>query len=157
MKLLGFLFVLFVMPPLGYLTAATVWTHLGDQIEASGTSTLVGVARSCERQDPITLTGGFQAWYVCQVDVSAHGGPARTMESRGFLTPEHIGVQVPVATTHNGRNLVADSDTERYPNLAPLALAGTVIGWILLMAAMLWLLSRKHIAENSVGRSGSIA
>ncbi|MEU3643639.1 DUF6346 domain-containing protein [Lentzea sp. NPDC034063] len=157
MKLLGFLFVFFVMPPLGYLTAATVWTHLGDQIEAGGTSTLVGVARSCERQDPITLTGGFKAWYICQVDVSARGGPPRTMKSRGFLTPEHIGVPVPVATTHNGRDLVADSDSKRYPNLAPLTLAGTVIGWVVLMAAMLWSLSRKHIAENSVGRSGGIA
>ncbi|MDX8140940.1 DUF6346 domain-containing protein [Lentzea sp. BCCO 10_0061] len=159
MKLLGFLFVFFVMPPLGYLTAATVWTHLGDQIVVTEAKdeTPVGVARSCERQDPITLTGGFKAWYLCQVDVSARGGPARTMESRGFLTPEHIGVDVPVATTHNGRNLVANSDTMRYPNLAPLALAGTVIGWILLMAAMLWSLSRKHMPKKSVGRSREIA
>jgi hypothetical protein len=147
---IGFLFVLFVMPPLGYLTAATVWTHLGDQIEvtdsAAKSEILLGVAKSCERQDPITLTGGFKTWYICQVDVSERGGPPRTMESRGFLTPQHIGEPVPVSTVHNGRDLVADRDHLRYPNLAGLALAGTVIGWIVLMAAMLWVLSRKHIS-----------
>ncbi|MEV6239355.1 DUF6346 domain-containing protein [Lentzea sp. NPDC051838] len=152
-RALGLLFVFFVMPPLGYLTAATVWTHLGDQIEVSGTAaaneTLRGVARSCERQDPITLTGGFKAWYICQVDVSAHGGPSRRMESRGFLTPDDIGKSVPVGTIHNGKDLVADRDYLRYPTLAPLALAGTVIGWVLLMAAMLWVLSRKHMPRLS--------
>ncbi|WP_112277098.1 DUF6346 domain-containing protein [Lentzea terrae] len=141
------MFVLFVMPPLGYLTAATVWTHLGDQIEvgdgAVKNEILLGVAKSCERQDPITLTGGFKAWYICQVDVSERGGPPRTMESRGFLTPDDIGKPVPVSTVHRGRDLVADDDYRRCPNLAGLALAGTVIGWIVLMAVMLWALSRR--------------
>lgn len=95
------------MPPLGHLTAATVWTHLGDQIEVTDSAAkneiLLGVAKSCVRQDPITLTGGFKAWYICQVDVSERGGPSRTMESRGFLTPQHIGEPVPVSTVHNGR------------------------------------------------------
>lgn len=148
LRSIGFLFVFFVMPPLGYLTAATVWTHLGDQVEVSSAAQneiLIGIARSCERQEPITLTGGFKTWYICQVDVSAHRGPSRTMESRGFLTPADIGKPVPVDTTHRGRDLVADSDYLRYPTLAPLAVVGTVIGWVLLMAFMLWALSGRHM------------
>ncbi|MFD4672832.1 DUF6346 domain-containing protein [Lentzea sp. NPDC058450] len=158
MRFLGFLFVFFVMPPLGYLTAATVWTHLGDQIDPGRTtSTLVGVARSCERQYPVTLTGGFKAWYVCQVDVSENGGPPRRMESRGFLTPEHIGKPVPVSTTHNFRNLVSNRDTERYPTLAPFALIGTIVGWVVLMGLMLWALSYKHMPKLSSSRDEIIA
>lgn len=81
----GLLFVFLVMPPLGYLVAATVFTHFGDQIEVRDTrgAYLVAVARSCERQDPITLSGGFKAWYLCEADVAANGGPARTMTARG--------------------------------------------------------------------------
>ncbi|HEX8864291.1 MAG TPA: DUF6346 domain-containing protein [Lentzea sp.] len=150
LRSIGFLFVFFVMPPLGYLMSATVWTHLGDQIELRDTrgEHLVAIARSCERQDPITLTGGFKAWYICEVDVSANGGPSRKEKSRGFLTPDLVGVPVAIGTTDTrGTRLVAKHP--RYPNLAGLALAGTVIGWVLLMMAMLWVLSRKHMPKLS--------
>ncbi|MFI6094023.1 DUF6346 domain-containing protein [Lentzea sp. NPDC051213] len=150
-RLIGFLFVFFVMPPLGYLTAATVWTHLGDQVELRDTRDAyrVAVATSCERQDPITLTGGFKAWYICDADVTVQrDGTSRRLKTRGFLTPELIGVPVAVSHTNTaGTRLVAEHP--RYPNLAGLALIGTVIGWILLMAAMLWVLSRKHMPKLS--------
>ncbi|MDT7787913.1 MAG: hypothetical protein QOF58_6332 [Pseudonocardiales bacterium] len=138
------------MPPLGYLTAATVWTHLGDQIEVRDTrgEHLLAVARSCERQDPITLTGGFKTWYICEVDVSANGGPSREEKSRGFLTPDLIGVPVAIGTTNrSGTRLVAEHP--RYPTAAPLALAATVIGWVLLMVAMLWVSSREFMPRPS--------
>ncbi|MFS8098621.1 hypothetical protein LFM09_15930 [Lentzea alba] len=149
MKFLGFLFVFFVMPPLGYLVSATVYTHLGDQVEGRDTRTapLVAVATSCTAQEPITLTGGFKTWYVCQAEVSANSGPPRTMEARGFLNPSLIGVPVEVGTTHKGTRLVAEHP--RRPNLAGLALAGTVIGWVLLIATMLWALSRKRMPKLS--------
>ncbi|MGI5501095.1 hypothetical protein [Lentzea sp. CA-135723] len=54
-----------------------------------------------------------------------------------------------VSTTHNGRKLVSNQDTERYPALASFALIGTIIGWVLLMGFMLWLLSRKHMPKLS--------
>ncbi|ANZ42214.1 hypothetical protein BBK82_46075 [Lentzea guizhouensis] len=149
-RLIGFLFVLFVMPPLGYLTAATVFTHFGDQIEVRDTrgAHLVAVAKSCTAQEPITLTGGFKTWYTCEAEVSANGGPSRTQEARGFLNPDLIGVPVEVGTTNKGSRLVAKHPL--HPTAAPLLLAATVIGWILAMGAMLWVLSRKHMRKPRV-------
>jgi hypothetical protein len=151
MKLLGFLFVFFVMPPLGYLVSATVFTHFGDQVDVRDTrnASLIAVARSCAAQEPITLTGGFKTWYICQADVSANGGPSRAMEARGFLNPSLVGVPVEVGTTHKGTRLVPEH--QRYPNAAGLLLAGTIIGWLALMIVMLWLLSRKHMPPLSAG------
>lgn len=146
-RALGLLFVFLVMPPLGYLTAATVFTHYGDQAEPgdTGNAYLVAVARSCARQDPITLSGGFKAWYICQADVSANKGPSRTMTARGFLNPDLIGVPVEVGTTSQGKKLVPKHPRHRLAT--PFLLVGTIIGWVLLMVGILYLLSHKHMRK----------
>lgn len=60
------------------------------------------LARSCDRQGPVTYKG-FRYWYSCQGDLDRVGQSATVTGTVDFLKPEDIGKKYYVYVTTKGR------------------------------------------------------
>ncbi len=133
-RLLHKLTAFLILPVLGYLLGATIFIHFYDQIEPGvpADTGYVAVAKTCERHGPVTMRG-FGYWWACQAEVTRLAdGAKRTMSTRGFLKPEHIGHQVAVNTTRNDRELVPEERPRQ--GLGGLLLIAFGILWLFVLA-----------------------
>lgn len=108
MKLLHRLVAFLLLPVVGYLLGATIFFTFWDRIDVGdpAKSGYVAVAESCERRGPVSYKG-FGYWYMCTVKVTQLADDVTRTMKAGFLTPEHIGREVAVGTTHSYRRITA--------------------------------------------------
>ncbi len=110
MNVLRRVLVALVIPLLGYLIGATIFNHFWDEAEPGDLkkATLVAVAKSCERQGPVTGQG-FGYYYECEAEIRARSdGSTSTSTVAGWLAPEDVGKEYSVHTTRRGRSLEPD-------------------------------------------------
>ncbi|GLZ31934.1 hypothetical protein Lesp02_41220 [Lentzea sp. NBRC 105346] len=146
-KLLHKLIAFLIVPLLGYLVGATIFIQFYDEIETGdlANAEYVAVARSCERQGPLTLRG-FGYWWECRADVTRVAeNVTRTMSTRGFLRPEHIGKKVAVNTTRAGREIVPEE--RPYQGLGGFLLIPFGILWLFVIAYVANPLLRKYVPK----------
>lgn len=95
-------FAFLVMPVLGYLLGATVFTHFWDKPDAENVdrAALVVTALSCEQYGPITLRG-FGFVHECRARVENRNS-ATIATVRGFLEPHLVGQPVVVREFSGG-------------------------------------------------------
>ncbi|GGN11458.1 hypothetical protein GCM10011609_59390 [Lentzea pudingi] len=89
-------FAFLVMPVLGYLLGATIFTHFWDKPDAENVdrADLAITALSCEQYGPITLRG-FGFVHECRARVENRNSRSATIATvRGFLEPHLIGQPV---------------------------------------------------------------
>lgn len=80
-----------VLPALGYLLGATIFTHFWDKVEIADADLTI-TALSCQEQGPITWRGfGFVS--ECRARVQ-RGDSATITTVRGFLRPHLVGEPV---------------------------------------------------------------
>ncbi|MDX8032048.1 DUF6346 domain-containing protein [Lentzea sp. BCCO 10_0856] len=104
MKVLRRVVAVLVLPFLGYLIGATIFLHFWNQAEPGDVknANLVAVAKSCERNGPVTLRRlGF--YYTCEVEVRIRSdNETYTSDVTGWLAPEDIGKEYAVHTLRRG-------------------------------------------------------
>ncbi|MDX3658592.1 DUF6346 domain-containing protein [Streptomyces sp. ID05-26A] len=86
-------FAFLIMPALGYLLGATIFTHFWDKPDAENVdrADLVVIALSCQQHGPITLRG-FGFVHECRARVENRNNSSATIATvRGFLEPHLIG------------------------------------------------------------------
>lgn len=144
-RVLHRVFAFLVLPVLGYLLGATIFTHFYDQIETGnlGDTEFIAVAKSCERHGPVT-TRGFGFWWECRVQVTRPAaGLVKTFTTKGFLKPEDIGRQVAVETTRRGRDIVPQARTHSALGMVLLFPFGVL--WVFVLAWTANPLLKRHL------------
>ena len=135
---------LVVIPAPGWLLAATIFTYFADKIEVGdvGTAPWRVVAKTCERQGPVTFTGGFGYWWKCSAEATPQTGlmekrTPRMVTTRGWLKPEHIGTPVSANKISKGGGIGPD----KRPYL------GTG-GFMAMAFGVVWLLGWAEVARR---------
>lgn len=94
-------FAFLVMPVLGYLLGATIFTHFWDKVEIADADITV-TALSCQEHGPVTWRGfGFVSECRARVQYKVGGG-ATVATVRGFLASHLIGEPVVVREFRRG-------------------------------------------------------
>lgn len=110
MKVLRRVLVYLILPLLGYLIGATIFTHFYNKIERGDLqkATLVAEAKSCERLSPVSWRG-FGYHYECKAEIRVVSDQTTHMSTvTGWLTPEDIGKEYAAHTQRVGKALYPD-------------------------------------------------
>ncbi|SMD25328.1 DUF6346 domain-containing protein [Lentzea albidocapillata] len=138
-------FAFLIMPVLGYLLGATIFTHFWDKVEIADADLAV-TALSCKEYGPVTWRGfGFVSECRARVENKVSGGATLTTV-RGFLAPHLVGEQVVVREFRRGE--VTPERPSAGWGIAVVVLFGVV--WLYLSA---WV-AQPLLPDRRVTRSG---